>query len=92
MNCLELHAGDIYERLTRAEIEILWDDRNLTDQKFADADLIGIPIRLVVSEKTGDKIEWKERAGDEKKLLSLTETIPLKSLNKLKSGNERSMN
>ena len=35
----------------------------------------GIPVRLVVSAKTADKIEWKERVSEETKLLSFTEVI-----------------
>ena len=44
-------------------------------QKFSDADLMGIPVRLVVSAKTGDKIEWKKRNETDTKLLSLEEVI-----------------
>jgi prolyl-tRNA synthetase len=60
---------EVYEKLVKAGIEVLFDDRDLqAGQKFSDADLIGIPVRLVVSDKTGDKIEWKERSGSETKL------------------------
>src|SRR3989344_2047522 len=49
-----LGAEAIYKRLSDAGIEVLWDDRDVSaGQKFADADLIGVPVRLVVSEKTG---------------------------------------
>ena len=48
--------------------------------KFADADLIGVPVRLVVSEKTlrqgsgqAIKIEWKERGKEKTELLGLGE-------------------
>ena len=56
-------ADKIYEELQEAGVEVLWDDREdvSAGAKFADADLIGIPIRLVVSKRNGDKIEWKER-------------------------------
>ncbi len=69
-------AGDtIYSRLSEAGIEVLWDDTDRSaGQKLADADLIGIPVRLVVSEKTGDKIEWKERGSEKAELLDI-ETI-----------------
>jgi len=43
--------------------------------KFADADLIGIPVRLVVSEKAKDKIEWKNRDSQKVELLTLSEVI-----------------
>lgn len=67
---------EIYRRLTQAGVEVLWDDRDLRPgPKFADADLIGIPTRLVVSKITGDKVEWKDRDKKEVKLLSLAEVI-----------------
>jgi prolyl-tRNA synthetase len=57
-------------------VEVLFDDRDLSaGEKFATCDLIGIPIRLVVSAKTGEKIEFKERSGGETKLLSFEEVI-----------------
>ena len=71
-----LGAEAIYKRLSDAGIEVLWDDRDVSaGQKFADADLIGVPVRLVVSEKTGDKVEWKERGKEKVELLSLDEII-----------------
>jgi prolyl-tRNA synthetase len=56
-------GDDVYEALKKAGIEVLFDDREdvSAGEKFADADLIGIPVRLVVSPKSGDKIEWKKR-------------------------------
>lgn len=69
-------AKKIYDELTNAGVEVLWDDRELgAGAKFADADLIGIPVRLVVSEKTGDKIEYKERKSKESRLISSEEVI-----------------
>lgn len=73
---IKLHekADKVYESLKNQGIEVLYDDRDEgAGQKFADADLIGIPVRLVVSEKTGDKIEYKERGKEETKLISLEE-------------------
>ena len=70
------NAKKIYEELTQKGIEVLWDDREVgAGEKFADADLIGIPSRLVVSERNGDKIEWKERTSEKTELLSLDEII-----------------
>ncbi len=47
------HADDLYEALTKAGIETLYDDRaSRPGEKFADADLIGIPVRIVISDKT----------------------------------------
>lgn len=46
-------ADHLYENLADQGIEVLYDDRDLrAGEKFADADLIGIPMRLVISEKT----------------------------------------
>lgn len=69
-------AKDIYEKLNGKGIEVLWDDREVSaGEKFADADLIGIPVRLVISKDTGDKIEWKKRDSDKKELLSFDELL-----------------
>lgn len=65
---------EIYEALVAKGIEVLYDDRDLrAGEKFADADLIGIPVRAVVSEKTGDMLEVKERNSDEVKMMTLEE-------------------
>lgn len=56
----------VYSMLKNCGIEVLFDDRELrAGEKFKDSDLIGIPLRLIVSKKTlseGD-YEVKERAG-----------------------------
>ena len=56
-------ASAVYKELSEAGVEVLFDDREevRAGEKFADADLIGIPVRLVISAKTGNTIEWKER-------------------------------
>ncbi|MBI2337858.1 hypothetical protein HYU95_01630 [Candidatus Daviesbacteria bacterium] len=68
-------ADEVYARLQKEGIEVLYDDREdiSAGEKFADADLIGIPVRLVVSEKTQDKIEWKRRSEQKSELLTLSE-------------------
>ncbi|KKQ98595.1 MAG: Prolyl-tRNA synthetase [Candidatus Woesebacteria bacterium GW2011_GWB1_39_12] len=69
-------AKEIYQKLEDSGIEALWDDRNVgAGEKFADADLIGIPVRLVTSEKTKDKIEWKSRASEKTELLTIDQVI-----------------
>jgi len=72
-------ADTVYKELVKAGVEVFYDDReNISaGEKFADADLIGCPVRLVVSEKTGEKIEWKERNKNKTRLLSLEELIGL---------------
>ena len=73
----KLKAEEIYKKLTEAGVEVLWDDREDVSAgvKFADADLIGIPVRLVVSEKTKNKVEWKKRVETKTELLSLEAVI-----------------
>ena len=69
-------ADKIYEDLTSKGIEVLYDDRDArAGEKFADSDLIGIPVRFIVSEKTGDKVEVKMRTESESKLLAVEEAI-----------------
>lgn len=68
---------DVYQKLSKAGIEVLWDDREAVSagEKFADADLIGIPTRIVVSKKVGKgKVEVKKRGGQK------TEILPLEKL------------
>lgn len=55
-------AQALYDELVAKGIDVLWDDRDeRPGAKFADADLIGIPHRIVVSEKNGDNFEYKSR-------------------------------
>ncbi len=69
-------ATDIYKTLVDAGIEVLYDDTDRAPgPKFADADLIGIPVRLVVSDKAGDKIEFKLRTSQESELLTIDEVL-----------------
>jgi len=77
-------AGDaLYNKLTRAGLDILYDDREKASagEKFADADLIGIPWRLVVSEKTTvqDKVEVKKRSENKAKLMKIEEITKILS-------------
>ncbi|MBP7740688.1 proline--tRNA ligase [Candidatus Woesebacteria bacterium] len=69
-------AEKIYNQLQELNIEVLFDDRDIsTGEKFADADLIGNPIRLVVSDRNNGKIEWKNRNSNESELLEIDELI-----------------
>lgn len=48
----EAAAAQAYHELTRAGVEVLWDDRDeRAGVKFKDADLIGLPLRLTLSER-----------------------------------------
>jgi prolyl-tRNA synthetase len=69
-------ADELYDRLKTDGIEVLYDDRNdSAGTKFADADLLGLPLRLTISKKTleHDSVELKRRTEDESKLVKLTE-------------------
>lgn len=72
---IEETAEDLMHELENAQVEVLWDDRGeaRAGEKFADADLIGIPLRLVISEKSlgEDAVEWKERHESEARLVKL---------------------
>lgn len=66
-----------YKLLQAEEIEVLYDDRVdvSAGEKFADADLIGIPYRVVVSKKSGDKLEVKKRSEKTTEFISLEELL-----------------
>ena len=70
-------AETIYKELKANSIEVLYDDRTevTPGAKFADADLIGIPYRLVVSKRTGNKVEVKKRGEEKTSLLTLEELL-----------------
>jgi prolyl-tRNA synthetase len=66
-------ADRIYKELIDSGVDVLYDDRSLRPgEKFADADLLGIPHRVVVSEKTlaVQKLEYKSRTSDQPELIS----------------------
>lgn len=71
-------AQMIYEKLTAQGIEVLFDDRDTgAGAKFADSDLIGIPHRVVVSEKSLAQggFEFKKRNESDSRIVSEEELI-----------------
>ena len=70
-------AEEIYNELTEKGVEVLFDERESVSagEKLADADLMGIPVRLVISNKTGKKVEWKERSKDDVEILKLERVV-----------------
>lgn len=65
-------------RLEALGFSVLLDDRNLgPGPRFADMDLIGIPVRLVMSPKTleADQIEWKGRTETEAELIPVDAVV-----------------
>ncbi|HCC68230.1 TPA: proline--tRNA ligase [Patescibacteria group bacterium] len=83
-----LHIGDDgYKRAKELEreletngFEVLWDDRDdiSAGEKFVDADLIGCPFRIVVSDRTlsQESVEVKKRNESESSLVALSDLIP----------------
>jgi prolyl-tRNA synthetase len=71
-------ADDIYGRLLANNIEVIYDDRDARPgEKFADADLLGIPFRLVVSDKTlaAGVFELKSRTQNDAKQLKYEDIL-----------------
>jgi len=71
-------ATELYEKLQAAGVSVLFDDRNeRPGAKFADAELIGLPYRVTISERLiGDgKLEFSRRNGGEIELLTLDELL-----------------
>ena len=73
-------ADKLYEELTAAGVEVLYDDRDeRPGAKFADAELMGIPYRLTVSDRLVEqnKRELTERRTGETQLLTATEALAI---------------
>lgn len=72
-------AEKLYQDFQKKDIEVLYDDRTdkTAGEKFIDSDLIGIPIRIVVSERTlkRNSAEVKQREKKEVKLVKLTRLL-----------------
>jgi len=71
-------ADKLYDDLLKSGISVIYDDRDTRPgQKFGDADLMGIPYRVVVSEKTMESngFELKARTADETKIVNQEELI-----------------
>ncbi len=74
------HATALYEKLTAQGIEVLLDDRDASaGAKFADADLIGIPYRVVISDKSLEKggLEFKKRNEDDARIVTEDELVDI---------------
>jgi prolyl-tRNA synthetase len=68
----EKKAEKLYAKLTGEGTEVLYDDRDTSaGEKLVDADLFGIPWRVVVSEKTvaADSFEVKKRNEEQAELV-----------------------
>ena len=66
----------VYKALIKNGKEVLFDDRSISPgEKLKDADLIGIYRRLIISQKTKDMIEYKERGKKKMRLIKLQDLI-----------------
>jgi prolyl-tRNA synthetase len=76
---LEAEADRLYESLRAARVEVLYDDRDASaGVKFADADLLGIPLRLTLSSRSvkNGGVELKRReAGAEPRIVPLDQAL-----------------
>lgn len=74
-------ATEIYDRLTRDGFDVLFDDRTdkTAGEKFADADLIGLPLRIIVSHRSLDteavEVKARNQPKEESKLIKLDKLI-----------------
>lgn len=75
----------IYDELVSAGVEVLFDDRIgiSAGAKFADSDLLGLPIRLVVSKRSIENggVEYKKRNENESTIISTDKIVALCSIN-----------
>ena len=75
---VEKEADDLYEKLQVAGVTVLYDDRDeRPGVKFADAELMGIPYRVTISERLlkENKLEFTVRASGETSVLTLDEVL-----------------
>ncbi|MBI3888441.1 prolyl-tRNA synthetase [Candidatus Nomurabacteria bacterium] len=77
-------AEKVYESLNKAGVEVLFDDRAgvSAGEKFSDADLLGMPLRAVVSARSlkdlsSGGIEIKKRTEEKGKIVSLDELLKI---------------
>ena len=71
-------CAELENELESSGVDVLVDDRKKVSPgaKFKDADLIGIPLRIVVGRDAGDrKVEWSPRSGGEKEVVSAEEAL-----------------
>ena len=74
------YANEVYKTLISRGIEVLYDDRDLrAGEKFADADLIGIPTQVVIGEKALESkiLEVKDRATGEIKKMTIEHLVEI---------------
>ena len=73
-------TDEIYRSLLHAGLEVLLDDRDARPGvKFADAELIGVPHRLVISDRglANDELEYRHRRDTESQNLKREQALDL---------------
>ena len=79
-------ANELYESLSNSGIEVLFDDRTdvSAGEKFADADLLGMPYRVVVSERSlkDGGFEIKKRTDTKGQVVKSDELLNLLQIEK----------
>lgn len=72
---IKAKADEIYDILQKLDLEVLYDNRDdkTAGEKLNDCDLLGIPSRMVVSQKTleKDSVELKKRSEEKTKLVKI---------------------
>lgn len=71
-------AENLYNKMQNEKVEVILDDRDeRAGVKFNDADLIGIPLRVVIGQKNlaQNKVELKKRQTGENKLIAVDEIV-----------------
>ena len=79
-NKVKRASEDLYSLMQKKNIEVLLDDRNVRPGvQFADAELIGIPHRVVISEKGIDNnnIEYRHRTSEDSKIITTEQLFDL---------------
>lgn len=75
-----VEADKMYAELTAKGVEVLYDDRDeRPGMKFADAELMGIPYRLTVSDRLVEqgRVEWTERRSGDTEVLTADDVLAI---------------
>jgi prolyl-tRNA synthetase len=82
-------ADDVYARVSKAGYEVLYDDRDISAGiKFKDADLIGIPVQIIIGEKNAKKNIVEIKTRKDKKVTETGSSEVIKSLKSVMAGLE----
>ena len=75
---IDAAADALYKNMMANGLDVIFDDRKISaGEKFADIDLLGVPLQFVISPKTleQDSVEWKIRETGEKGLVKISDTV-----------------